>query len=345
MTSGLSRRQLLTVAGLTLGTAWVELAGPPTSAAAAPPAGQLTLEPVPDQPVPLLSASGSAPAALPRHLAVRVHHQGVDLPAGTQVKVAFDERLYAAMASPLLTLGGRRVPATAGTAQDPATGQTVCTLTLREPVPAGAAGTGDLIALLGTANAHLYPRDLVVAPAAAVADIAATGRTAHRSLKPARPSSFGGAATPWGVEVSAGWERLTWGPDGRYWYYYPVVVSVTGAGPGRTPGAEFTVTVDPQVVTEIGVASARLNDDPYATSKISRAERSTTGTLRRVRWRTRARLDAGDRLDVTLRVTTRTPAGALETITHPVVSTGMGIATAARQTGLMSMSRTDSSWQ
>jgi hypothetical protein len=345
MTSGLSRRRLLTVAGLTLGTAWIELAGPAAPAAAAPPAGQLTLEPVVDQPVPLLSASGSAPAALPRQLAVRVHNPGVELPVGTQVKVAFDERLYAAMASPLLTLGGRRVPAAAGTTRDAATGQTVCTLTLGESVPASSAGTGELIALLGTANAHLYPGDLVVAPVTAAAEVRATGRTAHRSLKPARPSAFGAAAVPWGVEVSGGWERLTWGPDGRYWYYYPVIVSVTGTGPGRTVAAEFTVTVDPQVVTAISVASARLNDSPYATSKVSRGQRSTTGTLRRVQWRTKARLAAGDRLDVALRVTTRTPAGALETITHPVVSTGMGIATAARQTGLMSMSRTDSSWQ
>jgi hypothetical protein len=35
----------------------------------------------------------------------------------------------------------------------------------------------------------------------------------------------------------------------------------------------------------------------------------------------------------------------LATITHPIVSTGMGIATAARQTGLMSVSRTDASWE
>jgi hypothetical protein len=61
--------------------------------------------------------------------------------------------------------------------------------------------------------------------------------------------------------------------------------------------------------------------------------------------RSKARLDAGDQLDVTLRVRTRTPAGALETITHPVVSTGLGRVAAARQTGRMSVSRGDSSWQ
>jgi hypothetical protein len=344
MTAHISRRQLLTVAGLTLGAAWVEL-GATASPAAAAPAGQLTLEPVVDQPVPLLAAAGTAPTAIPRQLAVRILNEGLDLPAGTQLKVAFDQRIYSVLASPVVSLGGRTVAATAITGSDPATGQTVCTLTLGEPAPARSASTGDLIALLGTANPYLYPRDLVVSPLAATADVTAGGRTAHRSLRPTRPSSFGGAATPWGVEVSAGWTTLTWGPGGRYWYYYPVIVSLTGSGPGRSPAAEFTVTVDPQVVTELGVASARLNNRAYAISTITRVGRTTTGTLRQLRWRTKARLDAGDQLDVTLRVRTRTPAGALETISHPVVSTGLGRAAAARQTGRMSVSRGDSSWQ
>ena len=56
-------------------------------------------------------------------------------------------------------------------------------------------------------------------------------------------------------------------------------------------------------------------------------------------------LDAGDRLDVELRVITRTPTGALDTIIHPVMSIDMGADTAARQTGRTSVSQTDSSWQ
>jgi hypothetical protein len=344
MTAEISRRRLLTVSGLTVGTAWIQLGGPGSPAAAAP-AGELTLEPVADQAVPLLSATGAALAAVPRHLAVRVVNEGFDLTAGTQLKVAYDQRVYAAMTAPSVTLGGRPVPATAATTQDPKTGETVCTLTLSERVPARSPQTGDLIALLGTVNAHRFPLDLATASTAPTADVAATGRKAHRSLRPTRPPGFGGAGKPWGVEVSGGWTRLSWGTDGRHWYYYPTIVSITGTGPGRTPAAEFTVTVDPQLVTEISVASARFNDKPYAASKITRAERVTTETLRRVRWRTGVRLDADDRLDVVLRVTTRTPAGPLETITHPIVSTGMGLVAGTRETGGMSVSRTDSSWQ
>jgi hypothetical protein len=151
--------------------------------------------------------------------------------------------------------------------------------------------------------------------------------------------------TPWGVEVTAGWSRATWGPDNRYWYYYPTIVSITGAGPGRTAPAEFTVSVDPQVVTGIKVVSATLNNQPYATSKITVVSRTTTETLRQVRWRTKAKLNAGDQLDVRLQVTFSTPSGGLKTITHPMAFTEMASNPAARQTGRLSVSRNDSSWE
>jgi hypothetical protein len=124
-----------------------------------------------------------------------------------------------------------------------------------------------------------------------------------------------------------------------------VIATVIGSGPGRTPAAELAVSVDPRVVTGISVASARLNGRRYATSKIHKAGSTVNGALRQVRWRTDARLGAGDQLDVMLRVTTESPAGALETITHPVVSSSMASAPAARRTGLTSVSRTDSAWQ
>ena len=345
MTSGFSRRQLLTVTGLAVGTAWVEVGSSASPAAAAPAAGQLTLEPVANDPVPLLSALGSAPEALPRHLAVRIRGDNVALVAGAQVKVAFDKRFFSPLATPLITLAGQRLPATATTEQDPTTGQRVITLTLGADVPATAVAGGELIALLGTANPHAYPHDLAIAPSAVAADLTTGAHSARRDLKRSRPSSFGGAAKPWGVEVGAGWAKQTWGPDGQYWYWYPVIASVAGRGPGRTPAADLAVTVDPQVVESIGVASARLNQRPYAASKIRKAESTATGTLRRVRWRTDVRLAPGDQLDVILKVSTRSPSGALETITHPVVATGMGLAPAARHTGLTSVSRTDSAWQ
>ncbi|WP_045747667.1 hypothetical protein [Actinoplanes rectilineatus] len=346
MASKLSRRQLLTVAGLTVGTAWVELGGSPSAAYAAP-AGDLVLEPVPDHPVRVLSPDGGAPSAVPRQLAVRVRNDDVVLPTGTALKVTFEGRLYAVLPAPLLTLGGRRLAATATTAPDPATGLTVCTVTLGEQVPARTADTGDLIAVVGTVNPYTFPYDMVRKPADPIAAVGETTRVpgARRNLKSSRPSSFGTAVTPWGVEVAGGWTRLTWGPDGRYWYWYPTLVSVRGTGPGRTPAAAFAVTVDPQIVTDVTVTGARLNGEPYAVSKITVSEETVTGSLRRLRWTAKARLDAGDQLDAELTVVTRTPAGALETITHPVVSTSMAAHPGARQTGLMSVSRADSSWE
>lgn len=340
MNAGLSRRQLLSVAGLALGTAWVE-AGPLASAASAAPAtGEVILEPVPDQPVAVLFRGGAAPGAVPRQLAVRVLNEGADLPAGTQLKISFDPLLYAVLDRPVVNVAGRPIAVTGATAADPATGQTVCTLTLGEALPASGA---ECVAVVGTANQHRYPHDLLLGAAAPAP--AAQLRAARRSLKAQRPSSFGAAATPWGVEVGAGWERTFWGPDDRYWYYYPTVASVAGTGPGRTPAVEFTVVVDPRVVEEVTVVSARLNDAPYAVSKISRAGRTSTASAHQVRWRTRTRLAEGDRLDVRLNVTTRTPAGPLDGITHPLVTTGLGAATAARQTGSLSVSRNDSSWE
>lgn len=352
MTPEPSRRQLLTAAGLTLGIAWLELGGGAAPAAAAPatslatePPG-LTLEAVPGQPVAVLSADGTGAVAVPRQLAVRIVNNDVELTKGSRLTVTFDDRIYAVMTSPMVTLGGRKIPATVTTKKEAQTGLTVCTVTLNERIPAGSAATGNLIVLLGTANPHLYPRDLVTRPAISRADMAGTGRTPapHHDMTSPRPSSFGAAAAVWGVEVAGGWDRLSWGPGGRYWYRYPVMASVTGTGPGRTPAIDFMVIVDPRIVTDVSVVSARLNDSPYPALKITVAGKTTTETVRQIRWRTGARLNAGDRLDVELRVSTRTPTGALDTITHPVVSIDMGADTAARQTGRASASRTDSSW-
>ncbi|MBT8226913.1 MAG: hypothetical protein HKP61_10755 [Dactylosporangium sp.] len=349
-TAGFSRRQVLTVAGLTLGVGIVELGGPAAPASAAPddpPVGTLTLEALPGEPVAVLSRDRAAPAACPRQLAVRVVNDGLALPAGTQVTVTFDQRLFAATDPAFVTLGGRRVAATSSTARNPATGATTCVVTLNEEVPARSAATGDLVALLGIAHPRLYPYDLVAQPAGAVAEMAATPRTpgAHRDLRPARPPAFGGPVTPWGVDLAGGWSRQTWGADDRYWYHYPVRVSIRGVGPARTPAVALLVAVDPRVVREITVASARLNDKPYPTGKIRPAGTSRTGGVHQAQWRTGVRLDPGDVLDLGLRVATLTPAGALETIKHPLVATAMGRDTAQRRTGLDAVTRLDSSWQ
>ncbi|MDQ1295648.1 MAG: hypothetical protein QG608_3533 [Actinomycetota bacterium] len=348
MNSEPSRRQLLTLGGVVLGVGCVELALPNGSALAALSehgTGQITLEALPTRPVPVLSPDGTAPAAVPRQLAVKVINEGVTLPQGTQMTISFSERLYAVMIPPMIFFGGRRVKTTASTSLDATTGLTDCVITFGEQIPLRTIDSGDLIALLGTVNPCRFPLDLT-RPVAPTASIRATPRSpaAHCELRSPRPSSFGGAVTPWGVAVAAGWDRHVWGEDDRYYYYRPVRVSLTGVGPGKSPAAEFMIITDPRVVTNMSVVSARLNNRSYSIADIAVAAQSSTDTIRQVHWRTPVELAADDRLDVELKMTAGNPTGPLSTITHPEVSAAM-INIAARQTTRMSVARTDSVWQ
>jgi hypothetical protein len=57
------------------------------------------------------------------------------------------------------------------------------------------------------------------------------------------------------------------------------------------------------------------------------------------------KLKSGDRLDLGLEVKTRKPTGDLPTVKHPTVGLiDMGNHITQRQTGLTSMSRSDSQW-
>ena len=317
-TAGFSRRQVLTVAGLALGVGIVEMSVPTAAAWAEPsdpPLGKLTLEAVVDEPVAVLSGKATAPTACPRQLAVKVVNEDVELPAGTQLTVSFDPRLFAVIEPAIVTLGGRPVATTSTTTGDPATGLRTCTVTLRQEVPARAAATGDLVVLLGTAHPRLYPFDLVRRPADAVADMASTRRLpgAHRDLRPTRPPAFGGPATPWGIELAGGWGRRTWGAENQYWYYYPVQISMRSTGPGGAPvAAAFTVSVDPQVVRDIAVASVRLNDEPLNGGKVHLAGTVRTTSVYQTQWRSGVMLKPGDALDLELRVSTLAPGGAID---------------------------------
>lgn len=324
-----SRRQILTLAGLTLGVGVVAPAGP----AAAAPADDVVLEPVADEPVAVLSGEGGAPAAVPRRLAVRLVRTA-GLPAGAQIAITFDPRVHTPLPAAVVLHRGRPVPAATTTAADPATGLHTSTVTLTGAVPAD----GDLVAVVGAARPLIFPSDLVRRPAAPSARVA----TARRRLEPARPSSFGGPALPWGVEVDGVWAARSWGAGGRYRYYVPVRVSLTGTGPGRGPAAAFSVTLDPRLAGAVTVASARLGDRPYA-GRIRPAGESRTASAYRTRWRAPAGLAAGEVLDVHLTVSTTLPAGPLTGVTHPVVAAvTTGAAAAQRHTGRETLSRTDS---
>ncbi|MBP0461042.1 hypothetical protein [Streptomyces montanisoli] len=343
MNSKVSRRQVLVLGGLTLGVGAVNVAGFGGTAYADATTGDVTLAPVGANPVVVLPGVGVQPAAFPRQLAVQVKHDGTDLPAGTQVAITYDPRLYAPLPTAMATIGRHRVHSTSKTTTDPKTTLVTCTVTLTEALPGGS----EPVVVVGTAVPVLYPLDLVVAPVGATAAVARkNGKpTGRHSLKTHRPAAFGGVATPWGIEVSGVWERYEWA-DGKRWYYYPARITLHNVGPGTAPAAAaFSVALDPQVVRDVSVTGARLNHTAHDAG-VRQLASSRTASLFETRWRTRVHLKAGDRLDLAVKVTTRKPAHDLPTIKHPTVGlidTGNHIT--QRQTGLTSLSRTDSRWQ
>jgi hypothetical protein len=165
----------------------------------------------------------------------------------------------------------------------------------------------------------------------------------RRSLQPRRPSTFGGIATPWGVEVSGVWNRHEW-DNGKRWYYYPVRITLQSVGPGPVPvAASFSVALDPQVVQDVTITDARVNHQTHDAG-VRLLSQTRTSSLFETRWRTAVKLGSGDRLDLSLEVRTRKLTGRLTTVKHPSVGLGMGGNVAQRQTGRNSMSRSDAVW-
>ncbi|WP_329457029.1 hypothetical protein [Streptomyces sp. NBC_01497] len=337
-----TRRQVLVLGGLTLGVGAVTVAGlgSPAWADATPP--DVVLVPVGASPVAVLPGVGVQPAAFPRQLAVQVQHAGADLPAGTEVALTYDPRLYSPLPAAAATAGGRLLRTTSTVTTDPRTTLATCTVTLAEAVAAGS----DPVVVVGTAYPVLYPRDLVVGPADATA---AVGRKnakpgGRRSLQPRRPGTFGGVATPWGLEVSGVWSRYEWA-NGKRWYYYPARLTVHSVGPGPAPAAvSFSVALDPQVVSDVSITTARLNHKVHDAG-VRLLSHTRTSSLFETRWSTAVKLTSGDRLDLGLEVRTRKLTGDLPTIKHPSVGLiDMGKHVTQRQTGRNSMSRSDSTW-
>ncbi len=339
--SNVTRRRVLVLGGLTLGVGAVTFAGPGPAWAGTAAAG-VELVPVAASPVAVLAKVGTEPAAFPRQLAVQVQHSGTDLPAGTQVAISYDPRVYAPLPSAVATVGTRRLRTTSTIATDPKTLVTTCTITLAEALPAGS----DPVVVVGTASPVLYPRDLVAGPADATAAVGHkdTKPGGRRSLRPSRPHAFGGVATPWGLEVSGVWNRYEWA-DGKRWYYYPTRITLSSVGPGTTPvAASFSVALDPQVVSDVEIVGARLNDKRHDAG-VRLLSDTRTASLFETRWVTRVKLKAGDRLDLELEVKTRRPTGDLPTVKHPTVNLiDMGNHVSQRLTGRTTMSRSDSTW-
>lgn len=338
-----SRRQLLTLAGLTLGVAVVDLAGPAGPASAeptTPAAGDgPVLQPIADTPVAALFGDGSAPVAAPRQLAVRVA-RSADLPAGTRIAVTFDPHRYVPLTPAVATLAGRPLAAEKTVLTDPGTGQQTSAIILTEDVPA----RGDLVIVVGTAHPLLYPHDLGRHASTPTADLRETpaGPRSQRPLRPSRPPSYSGPALPWGVEVDAVWGGQRWGDNGRYHYPVPVRVSLRSTGPGPAPeSVSFAVALDPRLVSSVEVTSAQLNNRPWR-GRIRQSRTSRTASMLEAVWQVPLRLRSGDVLDVYLTVDTVVPRGELAGLKHPVVSLlPSGAEASQRLTGRETLTRTD----
>ncbi|MFK0151629.1 hypothetical protein ACIQVL_07495 [Streptomyces sp. NPDC090499] len=133
--------------------------------------------------------------------------------------------------------------------------------------------------------------------------------------------------------------------DGKRWYYYPTRITLSSVGPGTTPvAASFSVALDAQVVSDVKIVGARLNDRAHDAG-VRLLSDTRTASLFETRWVTRVKLKAGDRLDLELKVKARKPTGDLPTVKHPTVNLiDMGNHVAQRLTGRTTMSRSDSIW-
>jgi hypothetical protein len=141
------------------------------------------------------------------------------------------------------------------------------------------------------------------------------------------------------------WNRYEWA-DGRRWYYYPAQITLSSVGPGTAPvAASFSIALDPQVVSDVKITGARLNDKAHDAGVRLLSDTRTT-SLYETRWATRVKLKAGDRLDLELEVKTRKLTGDLPTVKYPTVNLiDMGNHVTQRQTGRTTMSRSDSAWK
>lgn len=343
---GLSRRQVLTVAGLVVGIGAVQVALPVAPAHADPDktTTPVTLEPLSEDPVNVLSGDTTTIATCPRQLAVRILNTGAELPAGTTIELSFDRRLYSPTGSALLTVGKRRVKATSAVTRDAATGLLTCTVTLGEPIAALRAGQPEAVLVVANANVARYPADLVRDPAEATAEVGATARSpkVRRSLRAGGPKTKAEARAPWGIELSGAWGRHT---AGEFVYYYPVQLRLLAVGPGNTPvPAAFSVALDPALVKEVKTTTLLLNGKAQK-GRIQLVSTTRTTSVYETSWRTPVKLNRGDVLEIGLEATLLSPPANLPAVKHPLVTVAtMGPDPTQRQTGLHTLTRLDSVW-
>jgi hypothetical protein len=111
------------------------------------------------------------------------------------------------------------------------------------------------------------------------------------------------------------WQAINWG-DG-YRSYCARVASVRSVGPGAVPkGFQVRILADAALVRSVSLTEART----LASKVVSGTTREISlGRAEGLLWTSKAALPAGEQLQLNLTVVTRSPAGALEIIKHPVV--------------------------
>ncbi|WP_030443006.1 hypothetical protein [Actinoplanes subtropicus] len=330
MTMPMSRRTVLTAATLSAGAGLIKVSGP-----------GLLLTPVAGRPLPVRSPDAAPPSTCPRQLAVQVVNPGSAVAAGAEVTFTYDPRLYAPASPVIVTAGSRRVEATSAVGTDPATGLTTSRISVRERIPAGAT----LLVVAATAHPWRYPYDLVRRPAGTSAAVVPRSGAAGTRRDLGQPRAAGRPApTPWGIELTGGWARQTWGGQDRFAYYRPVSVRLRGTGPGPAPRpASFSIAVDPRLVATVATGAARLNGRPVRSPR--RAGLTSDGVVHETRWTSDVRLGPGDVLDIEVLTGTRTPPGPLETIKHPAVTLTVPGDDAQRLTGFETLTRSDAVWR
>lgn len=268
--------------------------------------------------VPLLTMPGAEDTLrVPRHLALEVV-SGDAVPAGTEIEVRFDPRLFHALEQPfvLTAEGAGALEVRRGPADSPGR----ITVALPRSLKGRTSSSGPAAVLvLASANAP-YPGDLVRAPAASAASLRSRGRTVSTgSAAPLAQPRVGGAPRPWGVDLSGTWRPVAWGPDGRWHTSVPGSVCVRSTGPGplaTLPALE--ITLDRRVVRSVEISSVRLNGERV--TDLGRLRSHTLGNSLRVAWQGEHRLRANDLLECDLDVACVTPSGPLPGFFHPVVA-------------------------
>jgi hypothetical protein len=239
---------------------------------------------------------------LPRDLGVTV---AGPLPAGTELSLVYDPRLYTTNKRPTAVHEGNAV-----SVQSTSTGAGKITVTLKQSVP-----TGSLTIIAGQLSPNRYPYDIVRDLGTVEADkkTPGQGRSTPNKLVQKKPASVSGE--PWGAECGALWDEVSWGDGNRY--YRPLSASVRSTGPGPIPpGSTIRILCDQGIVPTMQVVGAT---DSAARQVLGSAKKVNISGVTGVEWRTKTEVPAGEQVLLRLESTVDVPPNDLDGVKHPTV--------------------------